>query len=76
MQQFKRMDFVGLIIEGRESDLYQFQTFTKVHPEVIRGALTSFQVRYGVHVYIGNRENCIRVLLDWSVKYYNVMKEV
>lgn len=75
MKAFSKMDFVGLVIEGRESELYQFQQFTKVHPEVIRGALTSFQVRYGVHVYIGSRENCIRTLLDWSVKYWNIIHE-
>ena len=76
MRRFKKFEFVGLVIEGRESDLYQFQQHTKVHPEVIRGALTSFQIRYGIHVYIGNRENCTRWLLDCCVKFYNVKKEV
>ena len=76
MNEFKKMDFVGLSIEGKESELYQYQQFSKLHPESLRGALISFQVRSHVHLYIGNRENCIRVLLDWAVKYYNVMKEV
>jgi ERCC4-type nuclease len=76
MERFKKMEFVGLIIEGRESEIYQFQQHTKVHPECIRGALTSFQIRYGVHVYIGSRENCARWLLDCAVKFWNVKHEV
>lgn len=75
MERFKKMEFVGLIIEGRESDIYQFQQHTKVHPECIRGALTSFQIRYNVHVYIGSRENCARWLLDCAVKFWNVKHE-
>jgi ERCC4-type nuclease len=75
MNEFKSMEFVGLIIEGRESDIYQHQQFTKVHPECIRGALTSFSIRYGVHVYIGSRENCCRRLLDWAVKFWQVKHE-
>uniref|UniRef100_A0A6M3LAZ6 Putative nuclease n=1 Tax=viral metagenome TaxID=1070528 RepID=A0A6M3LAZ6_9ZZZZ len=76
MKQFKQMEFVGLIIEGKELDLYQYQQFTKVHPESVRGALVSFQVRYGVHLFVGSRENCIRVLLDWAVKFWNIKHEV
>ena len=76
MKQFWSMEFVGLTIEIRESELYQFQQHTKVHPEVTRAALTSFMIRYGVHVYIGSRENCSRWLLDCAVKYWNVKHEV
>lgn len=76
MERFKQFDFVGLIIELKESELYQFQTFTKVHPESIRGALVSFQVRYNVHVHFGSRESNARWLLDCAVKYYNIKHEI
>ncbi len=76
MKEFKSMEFVGLIIEARESELYQFQFHTKVHPEVTRAALTSFMIRYGVHVYVSSRENCARWLLDCAVKFWNVKHEV
>jgi ERCC4-type nuclease len=76
MKEFKNMEFVGLIIEGRESEIYQHQQHTKVHPECVRGALISFQIRYGVHLYIGSRDNCIRTLLDWAVKFWTVKHEV
>jgi len=76
MLQFKSMEFVGLIIELKEHEIYQFQQYSRVHPEVIRGALISFAVRYGVHIYMGSRENCARYLLDHAVKFYNIKKEV
>jgi ERCC4-type nuclease len=76
MLRFKSMEFVGLIIELKEHEIYQFQQHTRVHPETVRGALTSFQVRYGVHVYMGTRENCSRWLLDCAVKFWKVKREV
>lgn len=75
MERFKSFEFVGLIIEMKEAELFQFQQYTKAHPEAIRGALCSFDVRYGVHIYYGTRENCARWLLDRAVKYWNIKHE-
>ncbi len=76
MERFKSMEFVGLVIELKESELFQFQEHTRVHPESIRGALTSFNVRYGIHIYYGNRESCARWLLDRAVKFWLIKHEV
>ncbi len=76
MERFKSFEFVGLIIELKESSLFQFQTFTAAHPESIRGALISFEVRYGVHIFYGNRENCARWMLDRMVKYWKIKHEI
>lgn len=76
MKRFATMEFVALVIESRESDVYQHQQFTKVHPEVIRGALTSFQIRYGVHVYMGSREQCARYILDCATKFWKVKHSI
>jgi ERCC4-type nuclease len=76
MERFRGMEFVGLIIELRESEILQFQERTQCHPEAIRGALCSFEVRYGIHVYYGTRENCSRWLLDRAVKFWNVKHEI
>lgn len=76
MERFRSMEFVGLIIEARESDLFQFHELIKYHPEAIRGALTSFEIRYGVHIYYGSREQCARWLLDRAVKFWNVKHEL
>lgn len=76
MERFRSFDFVGLIIELKESELFQFQTFTAAHPESIRGALTSFEIRYGIHIYYGNRENCARWMLDRMARYWKMKHEI
>jgi ERCC4-type nuclease len=76
MQRFLQYEFVGLAIEIREVDVYQYQQFSGAHPESVRGALISFQIRYGVHVYFGNRETCARWILDCAIKFWNVKHEV
>ena len=76
MKRFKSYEFVGLVIEMKEIEAYQFQAYTKVHPESIRGAITSFQVRYGVHVYWGSREQCGRYIMDCATKFYTMKHEV
>ena len=76
MERFKSFEFVGLIIELKESSLFQFQTFTSAHPESIRGALISFEVRYGVHIFYGNRENCARWMLDRMARYWKMKHEI
>jgi DNA excision repair protein ERCC-4 len=77
MARFRDFDFVGLVIEAKESEILRFQQFSKVHPEVIRGALTSFEVRYGVHIYYSNdRSNIVRWMLDRAIKYWKVQHEI
>jgi ERCC4-type nuclease len=76
MERFRKMDFVALVVESRESDLYRPYMHSSISPEVIRQALVSFQVRYGVHVYIGVRENLSRYVLDIMIKYYRVQREL
>jgi len=76
MERFRKMEFVGLVIEHKESEILKHQLFSRVHPEVVRAALTSFEVRYGVHIYYGDRADCARWLLDRAVKFYNVKKEL
>ena len=81
MQRFRQMvdmgGWVGLCIEDKESNVYQHQTFTKVNPEVVRGAIISFAIRYHVQVYFaGNRDNAARWILDHAVRFWNIMHEV
>lgn len=76
MKVFKGMDFAALVVEVDEDELYFGSVHSLVGAEVIRQALVSFQVRYGVHVYVtDDREKIERVVLDWMIKYYKVMKE-
>jgi len=81
MERFRQMvdhgGWVGLVIENRMSDIFKWQEYTDVNPGSVRGALTSFAIKYHVHVHFaGNRENTARFILDHAVRYYNFMKEL
>jgi len=76
MMQFKNMEWVGLVVESKESELYRPYIYSNVSPELIRQCLVSFSVRYGVHVYVNTRENITRWMLDHMIKYYRVVHEL
>lgn len=76
MERFAKMEWVGLTVEARESEIYSPYTFSNTSPESIRQALVSFSIRYGVHVYIGSRDNITRWMLDRMIKYYKVKREL
>jgi ERCC4-type nuclease len=76
LARMSKMDWSALVVEARESDLYQSYLNSKVSPEVIRQSLVSFSVRWKIHVYIGNRENCCRYILDHAIKFFRVAKEL
>ena len=76
MKRLSRMDFAALVIEARESEVFQHQTFTRVHPATVAGAIISFRVRYGVHIFFGNRDSCARYILEHALRYYNIAHEV
>jgi ERCC4-type nuclease len=75
MERFRSMEWVGLAIEEREDDVYFGHPMSKVSPEVVRQALASFRVRYGVHVYMNpKRDNVARWILDSAIKFYNMKR--
>ena len=81
MQQFKWIiesgGFVSLIIESTEEDVLFGNQFSQVTPEMVRHALVSFQIRYGIHVYFSNdRDYLRRYILDHAIKFYKVLREV
>jgi ERCC4-type nuclease len=81
MQRFRQMvdlgGWVGLCIENKESEVYQHQVFTKVHPEVVRGAIISFAIRYHINVYFaGNRDNASRWIMDHACRFWKIAHEV
>lgn len=81
MERFRQMvdagGWVGLVIEDSMSNIFKWQDYTNINPGSVRGALTSFAIKYHVHVHFaGNRENAARWILDHAVKYYNFMKSL
>jgi len=76
MAQLQKLEWAGLLIEARESEVYRPYLFSNVSPEAIRQSLVSFSVRYGVHVYIGDTEKCRTWLLDRLIKFYRIKHEL
>jgi len=77
MKRFAKMEWVGLVIEVKESDLYRPYLNSNISPEVVRQALASFEIRYGIHVYCnGERDQVNRWVLDRAIKYYRMKHEV
>lgn len=68
-------DFKALVIEYSEYELlYQPQFYTNISIEVIRQSLVSFEIKYGLHVYYGERRDLERKVLDWMIYYYNLQR--
>jgi hypothetical protein len=68
---------VGLVVECAEEELLSGYIMSRVSPETARQALTSFEVRYGIHCYYSrSRRNMERWVLDRAIKFYNVQREV
>ena len=77
LQRLQKYEFKALVIECDEDELYFGSMHSQVGAEVIRAGLTSFTVRYGLHLYVtDNRKKIERVMLDWAIKFYNIKKEV
>jgi len=65
-----------LVIEGLESEVLQFQQFSTVHPNSMRGRLISIQMRLGIPVYYAEtRKDAERFVLDVLIKYYRIKRE-
>ena len=80
MNEFKDImlhrGFVGLAIEASEEDIMFGYMYSQLSPEVVRQALCSFRVRYGVHIYFNkSREYLRRWILDNAIKFYNIKRE-
>ena len=76
LERMSKMEWAGLIVEAKESEIYRPYLNSSVSPEVIRQSLVSFSIRWGIHIYIGSKENCCRFLIDHCIKFYRVKKEL
>ena len=80
MGEFRQMicsgGWVGLAIESTEADLLAGYVMSRIAPEMVRQALVSFEVRYGVHTYYSrSRSDITRWVLDRAIKFYRIQRE-
>jgi DNA excision repair protein ERCC-4 len=70
MSKLEKMEWAGLIIEARESEVYHPYAHSAASPESIRQALASFSVKHKIHIYIGDRERITRWMIDRFIKFW------
>ena len=81
MEKFREIiqsgGFVMLAIECSEAEIMSGNMYSTLSPEVARGAINSFRMRYGVHIYYNKERRMLeRAVLDSCIKFYNIMREV
>lgn len=76
LERFRGYEFKALVIEFEECELFMPHMFTEISPEVIRQSLVSFEVKYGLHVFYGERKALERKVLDWMIYYWNYKRSV
>ncbi len=70
LERLRSYDFRALVIEFQECELFMPHLYTSVSPEVVRQSLVSFEIKYGIHVFYGDRSALERKVLDWMIYYY------
>jgi ERCC4-type nuclease len=76
LERLKEYEFKALVIEFEEDELYMPHFFTDISPEVIRQSLISFEIKYGLHVFYGDRKALERKVLDWMIYYWKFKRVV
>jgi ERCC4-type nuclease len=76
LTRLKELERKWLLIEGTEEDCLSFQPYSQMHPNHIRGALASIEVRYGIPVHFSRtRKDAERWVLDVLIKFYRIRRE-
>uniref|UniRef100_A0A6H1ZH71 ERCC4 domain-containing protein n=1 Tax=viral metagenome TaxID=1070528 RepID=A0A6H1ZH71_9ZZZZ len=76
LERLRGYEFKALVIEYSEDELYMPHFFTDISPEVIRQSLISFEIKYGLHVFYGDRKALERKVLDWMIYYWKFKRGV
>ncbi len=65
LQDYK---FKGLVIEEEELDLLCPEMYGRyIDCNSIYGSIISFEIKYGLNVYYGNRKRCENKILNWFI---------
>ena len=68
--------FKGIVIEEKEDDVLCPEMFgSGIHRNSIYASIISFEVRYGVHMYYGDHNECENKILNWLIYFYNMRKK-
>lgn len=75
LDRLSKLERKWLLIRGTEEECLSYQPYTQLHPNHIRGALTSIEVRYGIPVHFAStRKAAERWVLDILIKFYRIKR--
>ena len=70
IDRMKKMEWAGLLIEGKEDDVMKKQMWGKIVPKQVYGALTSYEIQ-GIHIYYaGSKLDAQDWILSRLVKFW------
>ncbi len=67
------VEWSGLVIEANESEvLCPELSGNQTHPHSVYGTLVSIEIKYGLHIYYGDRASCELKVLSWLCYFYKM----
>ncbi len=68
LERLKNYEFKALVIEESEQDILCPEIFNSgISKNSIYGSIVSFEIKYGINVYYGNRKWCENKILNWFI---------
>lgn len=76
LEGLRGYEFIGLVVESREEDLYGYQLFSNTSPNVIYNSIASIEVKYNLHIYITPSREMIEKWVLSRFKFYYKYKRL
>jgi ERCC4-type nuclease len=77
LAQMESYEFKALVVEEQWEDLFLPKMYSKVHPESVRAALISFQVKSGLHIFCHPSKPEVEWwVIDRMVYFFNLKRRV
>lgn len=70
------VEFKALVIEAEEEMVLTPElSYSRLNSNSIYGTIVSFELRYNIHIYYGDRKACQVKMINWFVKFWRLKIE-
>ncbi len=77
LERMQEAEFKGLLIEAYEDEVLEPElSYSSIHSNSVYSTITSLEVKYNLHVYMGSRKDCENKLINWLVYFYRMKRRV
>lgn len=77
LEAMRSLDFRALVVEENWDDVFLPKAFSQLSPDMVRAALVSFNVRFGLHIFMHPHRSAVeRWTLDRLIYYYKHARAV